>query len=228
MMAPMRTANAALILLFAAAPAATQLSAQPVALPAGVSPPASLQVSDTVHCAYDLMSTEDREMALLLLEREVGSSSKTHENSLNLKVIDRLVDAARDKCAAPYAWTGGRSEAAVAYAMNELMSEGVAQALEAKGHSIAPIEDFFTARRGDLAGLSEITGANSEAFRAYLITRGWEKSESSSLGIAEFYLESLLHRDSEARRFTAATKAGLPSMLKTPPSRVRTARRGRH
>ena len=228
-MVPMLSANTALILsLLLAAPAAAQSGAQPGALPAGVSPAASLQVSDTVHCAYDQMSTEDREMALLLLEREVGSSNKTHENSPNLKVIDRLVDAARDKCAAPYAWTGGRSEAAVAFAMNELMSEGVAQALEAKGHPIAPIEEFFTARRGDLAGLSDITGANSEAFRAYLITRGWEKSESSSLGIAEFYLESLLHRDSEARRFTAATKAALPSMLKTPPSRARTARRGRH
>ena len=202
--------------------------AQTSALPPRVTPASSLAVSNTVHCAFDLMSTEDREMALLLLEREVGSSSTTHENSPNLKVIVRLVDAARAKCAAPYAWTGGRSDAAVAFAMNELMSEAVAQALEAKGHSIAPIEEFFTLRRGDLAGLSEITGANSEAFRAYLITRGWEKSESSSLGIAEFYLESLLHRDSEARRFTAATKAALPSMLKTPPSRARTARRGRH
>ena len=224
-MAAMRSVYAALTLaLMLAAPVA----AQPSALPAGVTPAASLLVSDTVHCAYDQMSTEDREMALLLLEREVGSSSKTHENSPNLKVIDRLVDAARDKCAAPYAWTSRRSAAAVAYAMNELMSEGVAQALVAKGHSVAPIEEFFTVRRSDLAGISEITGANSEAFRAYLITRGWEKSESSSLGIAEFYLESLLHRDSEARRFTAATKAALPPMLKTPSSRARTAKRGRH
>ena len=224
-MAAMRSVYAALTLaLMLAAPVA----AQPSALPAGVTPAVSLLVSDTVHCAYDQMSTEDREMALLLLEREVGSSSKTHENSPNLKVIDRLVDAARDKCTAPYAWTGRRSEAAVAYAMNELMSEGVAQALVAKGHSVAPIEEFFTVRRSDLAGISEITGATSEAFRAYLITRGWEKSESSSLGIAEFYLESLLHRDSEARRFTAATKAALPPMLKTPSSRARTAKRGRH
>ena len=220
----MRIAHAVLVLFFAAVPAA----AQPVGLPAGTSPAASLQVSDTVHCAYDQMSTDDREMALLLLEREVGSSRKDHVNSPNLKVIDRLVGAARDKCAATYAWSGGRSVAAVAYAMNELMIEGVAQALAAKGHSIAPIEEYFAAHRSALADVNEITGANAEAFRAWLITRGWEKSEGASLGIAEFYLESLLHQDSEARRFTASVKTVPSAALKNPPSRARTARRGKH
>ena len=72
-----------------AAPAAAH--ADP-ALPAQVATAASLEPSNSVHCVYDLMSTEDREMALLLFEREVASGAKSHGTSRNLKVIDRLVD----------------------------------------------------------------------------------------------------------------------------------------
>ena len=214
-------------LTLAVAPAA----AQTTALPPQVSTAASLDVSNTVHCAYDLMSTEDREMALLLLEREVGSSRKSHANSPNLKVIDRLVDEARARCAAPYAWSRGRSDAAVSYAMNELMSEGVAQALEAKGRSAAPVDAYFVQHRAELTGMSEIKGANAEAFQGYLIGQGWAKSETTTMAIAEFYLESLLTREDEAQHFAAALKDPLPGFTKrkakNPPPRARSARRGR-
>ena len=211
--------------------AASPALAQSAALPPQVSTAASLEVSNTVHCAYDLMSTEDREMALLLLEREVGSSRKSHVGSLNLKVIDRLVDEARARCATPYAWSRGRSDAAVSYAMNELMSEGVAQALEAKGRSAAPVEAYFTQHRAEFAGMSEIKGADAEAFRGYLLAQGWTKSELTTMAIAEFYLESLLTRENEAQQFAAAIKEPLPGFTKrkakSPPPRARSARRGK-
>ena len=118
------------VAILIAPPAAWAQPAIAPTLPAQVSSPASLLPSNSVHCIYDLMSTEDREMALLLFEREVASGTKFHGGSRNLKVIDRLVDEARVKCARPYSWSSGRSDAAISYAMNELMSEGVAQALD--------------------------------------------------------------------------------------------------
>lgn len=170
-------------------------------------------------------------MALLLFEREVAAGAKFHGSSRNLKVIDRLVDEAKVKCAQPYAWSGGRAMAAVAYAMNELMSEGVSQALEAKGHTTAQIEDYYAKHRADLAGVTEIGGAQADAFRAYLVEQGWTKTETATLGIAEFYLESLLTRDRQLQTFAAAAihppTAGAKAKPGRLPSRAKTAKRGR-
>jgi len=200
-MAVMRSAYAALILpLMLAAP----ISAQPSASPADVTPAASLQVSDTVHCAYDQMSTEDREMALLLLEREVGSARKSHLDSPNLKVIERLVDEANAKCSKPYAWSPEQSEAATVYAINELRREGFAQALEAKGHSATQIDAFYDHHRIHLARDSQIKGKAAAVFFRYLNDLGWKKDDDISLARAELYLNSLLNRDSQACLFSSA------------------------
>lgn len=200
-------------------------------LPAQVSTAASLVPSNSVHCVYDLMSTEDREMALLLLEREVASETRLHAGSRNLQVIDRLVDEARVKCAQPFAWSSGRSDAAVAYTMNELMSEGVAQALEAKGHGTGEIEEYYGQHRAELAGLARIEGAKAAAFRTNLFDQGWTKDETATLATAEFYLEALLARDRQALIFAAAaahppTVAAKPKPGR-PPSRATTTRRGK-
>ena len=211
-----------------AAPAATKADTP---LPAQVSSAASLVPSNSVHCVYDLMSTEDREMALLLFEREVASGAKFRAGSRNLRVIDRLVDEARIKCARPYAWSNGRSDAAIAFAMNELMSEGIAQTLEAKGHTTGKIEEYYGQHRAELAGLTQIEGTRADAFRAFLFDQGWTKGEASTLAIAEFYLESLLAQDRQALTFAAAA-AHPPAVIAKPrpgrpPFRARTAKRGK-
>lgn len=190
------------------------------ALPPQVSTAASLDISNTVHCAYDQMSTEDREMALLLFEREVGSGRTSHSGSPNLMVIDRLVDEAKTRCAKPFAWSPSRADAAIAYAMNELMSESVAQALAAKGHPATQIEAYFAQHHSELAGVKEIKGAQSEAFRSYLLAHGWTKDETAIMGIAEYYLESLLTRDSETQHFAAAIKE-VPSSHAQPKARLK-------
>lgn len=170
-------------------------------------------------------------MALLLFEREVASGAKVHGGSRNLKVIDRLVDEAQVKCAQPYAWSGGRSQAAIAYAMNELMSEGVSQALEAKGHGTGQIEEYYDKHRADLFGVDEVDGAKAEAFKTYLFDQGWTKTETATLVIAEFYLEALLTRDRLAQSFASAAvhplAASAPARPGRPPFRARTAKRGK-
>ena len=204
--------------------------AAPVPAPALSPPPAAFALSDSVHCVYDQMSPEDREMSLLLFEREVAAGKKYHAGSRNLKVIDRLINEAGVKCAQPYGWSRGRSDAAIGYAMNALMNEGIGQALEAKGHAAAPIDVYFTKHRSELAGNETIEGAASEAFRAYLIELGWAKGETETFGIAEFYLESLLTRDRQTRSFAAAAPhpvtAAKPA-AKPRPYRAKTARRGK-
>lgn len=186
--------------------------------------------SDGVGCIYEQLSLEDREIALLLFEREVASSARFRAGSGNLRVIDRLIEEARAKCAAPFGWSRARSDAAVSYAMNELMNSGVAQALEAKGHTTAAIEAYYTAHRAELDGLETVAGANSDAFQAYLIDQGWPRSEAPMLGIAEFYLEALLVRARQARTFAAAparrsaVTAATPSR---PPVRAKPTGRGK-
>ena len=223
-------ASVGAIALAAAMPGAA-LTEPAVALPAPVTLPAATTPSNSVHCVYDQMSSEDREMSLLLFEREVASENRFHAGSRNLKVIDRLVDEARVKCALPFSWSSGRSAAAIGYAMNELMSEGVAQALVSKGHTTVAIDDYYTKHRSELIGIVSIEGTKSDEFRAYLFDQGWIKSETAMLGIAEFYLESLLARDREARSFAAATAHPLGTVSKAPakrpPARARTAKRGK-
>ena len=185
---------------------------------------------DGVGCVYEQLPPEDREIALLLFEREVAASARFQPGSRNLKVIDRLVEEVRDKCAAPVGWSRGRSDAAISYAMNELMNSGVAQALEAKGHIAASIEDYYAKHRAELDGFDTIAGANSAAFRAYLIEQGWPKTDAPMLGLAEIYLEALLIRARQTRTFTAAPArraAVITATPSRPPFRAKSAKRGK-
>ena len=189
-----------------------------------------LAASNNVSCVYDLMSIEDREMALLLFEREVASGVKIHTGSRNLKVIERLVDEARVKCSSPYRWSNAQTEVATAYAMNELMTVGVMQALEAKGHSPGTIDAYYTKHRAELVGLEKIEGAKAHDFEAYLFDQGWAKGETTTLMTAQFYLEALLTRDHQAHIFSAAS--GRPAVVPKAKTsrrrdRAKTTRRGK-
>ena len=191
--------------------------------------PAAMVPSNSVRCVYDLMTLEDREMALLLFEREVATGVKFHGNSRYLKVIDRLVGEARAKCSAPYDWSSGRSAAAIGYAMNELMRAGVTQALDAKGRTTDPIDAYYTKHRAELAGIETIEGAKADEFRAYLFEQGWAKSETAVLGMAEVYLAALLTRERQAKSFAAAAArpaAASKASANRRAARARTTRRG--
>ena len=204
------------------------------AIPAAVTAPGAASSaaapSNSVACVYDQLSLEDREIALLLFEREVASAAKLRAGSRNLKVIGRLINEARDKCAAPYAWSRGRSDAAIGYAMNELMSSGLAQALEANGHPAALIDAYYIKHRAELAGTETIAGPSLDAFKTYLIEQGWPKSEAPLLGIGEYYLQALLTRERQARIFGAAAArpvAAAKVKVSRPPLRAKPARRGK-
>ena len=199
-------------------------------VPAPSPAPNGAMTNNPVTCAYDQMPIEDREMALLLFEREVASGVKIHSDSRNLKVIERLVDEARAKCSARDHWSNAQIEAVTAYAMNELMIVGVTQALEAKGHSSGDIDAYYTKHRAGLAGIQMIEGAKANEFHAYLSQQGWVKSETAAMMIAQFYLEALLARDQQTQIFGAA--GARPAAVKKTgvsrlPNRAKSIRRGK-
>ena len=202
--------------------------AVPAAVAAPFAAPRAIVPSNAVGCVYDLMSLEDREMALLLFAREAASGVKFHGSSRNLEVIDRLVEEARVKCAAPYGWSPEHSDAASGYAINELMRAGVTQTLDAKGHTTAPIDAYYTGHRADLAGTETIEGAKADEFRAFLFEQGWAKSETAMLGIAEAYLETLLARARQAKAFAAAAARPAAASKATANRRAARARTTRH
>lgn len=226
-----RTSIGAAALVLGPPGAAVAQPLAPAPITASSTAPAATGPSNTVHCVYDLMAFEDREIALLLFEREVASDAKFHGNSRNLKVIDRLVDEAHAKCSAPYAWSSGRSDAAIGYAMSALMSTGLTQALEAKGHSAAPIDAYYIRHRAELIATETIAGPHAEDFRAYLVEQGWVKGETSALKIAEFYLEALRARARQTVTFAAAAAHPATATRRATPSRqpvrARTTRRGK-
>lgn len=200
----------------------------PAAIAAPFAAPAAMVPSNSVGCVYDLMSLEDREMALLLFAREAASGVKFHGGSRNLEVIDRLVDEARVKCAAPYGWSPEHSDAASGYAMNELMRAGVTQTLDAKRHSTAPIDAYYTGHRAELAGTEAVEGAKADEFRAYLFQQGWAKSEPAMFGIAEAYLETLLARARAVNAFAAAAARPAAASKAAANRRATRARTTRH
>ena len=161
--------------------------------------------SNSVDCVYTMMSPEDREMALLLLEREAASDVKSHSGSRNLKVLARLMDEARAKCSAPYKWSSVSSDAAMGYAMNVLMSTGLSQTLEAKGQKTEQIDEYYAKHRTDLAGIENITGTKADEFKNYLNQSGWVKSDPSLLRLANYYLEALIAREQPNQTFAAAS-----------------------
>ena len=197
-------------------------------VPAPSIAPIGWVTSNNVACVYDKMSSDDREMALLLFEREVTSGAKIHTGSGNLKVIVRLVDEARAKCSAPYRWSSAQTEAATAYAMNELIRLGATQALEAKGHNTGTIDAYYVKHRADLFGLKKIKATKAEVFEAYLFEHGWNKGETTTVMIAQFYLETLLARDHQIQTFAVAS-AGSALGIKASrlPNRERIPSRGK-
>ena len=112
--------------------------------------------------------------------------------------------------------------------MNELMSLGVTQALEAKGHTPGTIDAYYTKHRTELTGLEKIDGAKAGDFEAYLFEQGWAKGEMTTLMLAEFYLEALLTRDHQTQTFSAARARPAPAAKTSRlPNRARTTRRGK-
>ena len=201
---------------FAQAPApAPTLQAIPAALP-----------GNNVRCVYDYMSAEDREMALLLMAREIVDGGRFRKTSKNVQSVDRLIEEAHQKCLNRFNWSIGRSDAATGFALTAILSEALSQALESFDKPMGPVNDYYTTNRASFAGRNDLTPAEQTRFTAYLKEKGWEGSEASELAIAGLYLETLLLKDQAQRQFNAAGGTGRQP-IRRPSARAKKAARGK-
>ncbi len=181
---------------------------------------------NNVRCVYDYMGAEDREMALLLMAREIADGGRFRKTSKNVMVVDRLIEEAHQKCLNRFNWSIGRSDAATGYALASVLSEALSQAVDSFGKPMAPIAEYYTTNRASLAGKYDLTRTQQVRFTAYLKKNGWEGAESAELAIAGLYLETLMLKDQANRQFSVSGGTGRqPS--RRPPAWARKAARGK-
>jgi hypothetical protein len=186
-------------LSFAAAnPAAAQAGAS--AAPPALAPAAPLP-GNKVQCVYDYMSIEDREMALLLLAREIADGGRFRKTSPNVQAVDRLIEEAHQKCLARFNWSVARSDSATGYALAAILAEALGQALETFGYPIAPVEAYLAENRTRLIGKNTLGATERDQLSLYLKEKGWEKAAQDELALAQLYLETRLLQDQAERRF---------------------------
>lgn len=213
--------------------------ADPAALPAAVAPPLATalppQPGNSVHCVFEQMPGEDREMAMLLMENEILADGDFTPGSRNLAVIERLIEEARIKCDNAFHWSKPRSDAAADYAMSALFTDGLSQTIAMIGQQTKPIDSYFAQHRVQLIGSRSVKGIAALHFKAYLVEQGWDEDDKDRLGIGVFYLETLIWQDGNERDFAAAplhaapvkTAAKFANKPATRASRAKTTRRGR-
>ena len=195
-----------------------------------VAAPSAAQLSNTVHCTFDMMPMEDREIAMLLLENEILSDGEFDPTSRNVKVIDRLIGDATAKCDTAFKWSNARTKAASDYAMSALFTDGLGQFIELMGQKTQPIVTYFADHRTQLAGSSSVRGVTALRFKAFLVELGWDEDDKARMGIGVSYLETLIAQEGYIQQFAAAPLHAAPARAKAKPaartSRARTARRG--
>lgn len=159
---------------------------------------------NSVACIYDGMTPEDREIALLLISREIGAQGQFSDASPNVRAVNDLIEESHDKCLARYNWSVARSGAANSYALTALLGEALGQALEAAEKPLAPLEDFYRQQRKTLTGRYGLRAADRQRLLVFLRAQGWESADEARFDLAALYVETLLLKDQARRQFTAA------------------------
>lgn len=172
----------------------------PAAPPAAAVPAQSLP-ANRVQCVYDYMSIEDREMALLLLAREIADGGRFRKTSPNVRAVDRLIEEAHEKCLARFNWSVARSDSATGFALAAILAEALGQALEAFGYPLAPLDAYLADNRAKLMAKGALEASDRDALSLYLEEKGWETAAEDELALAGLYLETRLLQDQAERRF---------------------------
>jgi hypothetical protein len=196
-MEPRRLALVPLLML--AVPA---VHAQTIPTPAPIS--AAPLPDNTVSCVYDYMSAEDRELALLLIAREIVDGGRFSKGSKNVQAVDRLIEDAHELCLNRFNWSIGRSNAAMGYALTAILAEALSQALDSFGHPSSPVAEYYRENRAALAGKIDLNRTDQDKLAAYLKLKGWEKAAEAELALAGLYLETFLLKENAQRDFSRA------------------------
>lgn len=160
---------------------------------------------DGAACAYQRLSSEDRELALLMFAREMRANQRVVYTTPTMKVVVRLVEGALGSCRAAYGWTRAQRAAAFSFAMEGLLRDAFGQIIDAQTQGRSRlVEGYFSAHRAELAGIDNLAGKNAERFAAFLEANGWPGSDETARAGAVSYLELLIGIDAHERAFRAA------------------------
>lgn len=212
--------------LAAGSPASAQDAITPAPAAAPVVVPAPPLPGNKVQCVYDYMSVEDREMALLLFAREIADGGRFRKTSPNVKAVDRLIEEAHEKCLARFNWSVARSDAAMGYALAEILAEALGQAIETFGYPIGPLDSYLTDNRTRLLGKGAMGTAEQDQLSLHLKENGWEKAAQDELALASLYLETRLLQVQAERRFGYYSGPARKPIRKQP-ARAGKAKRGK-
>lgn len=204
------------LMMLLSAPALVAAAPPPPASAAPAAPP-----GNSVRCVYEFLTPEDREIALLLLSREMAGSGRFRATSRNVRAINRLIEEAHGKCLDRYNWSFGRSDAALGYAMTAILSDAVMQSLDGFGQPVDRIDRYYAENRTALSNRKELDEADRQRLADYLKENGWKAGEKGELELAALYLESLLLRDAAQRQFMASGGTGRQPIRSTRPAKAR-------
>lgn len=174
---------------------------------------------NSVRCAEQALSIEDREIALLLMFVRYGDTGEDRANWMRgMGVAERLLSEASDRCRKVHRWTRTRAAIARDYAFHSLTAQAMGQLVEAEGlRRAAPIEAYFNRNRAGLTRSPVRTAEQDRAFVDYLVGQGWDREEESELRLARKYLDALVKLEDDRRRFARQppTRAA-PALLGKP------------
>ena len=212
------------------APATTEAKSPAPALAAPLPPPIYVAVTpalpaNSVRCVYENLSTEDREITMMLIAMDFINRGKYSRVAPQNRIVDRLVQEAVPRCAEAYRWSAAASAAAVDYAHAALNQEVVRQALDLENRKVDPIESYYAGNRAALAGKAELDDLMEEGFTDHLRKAGWKEVDRGPRRLARVYLELLIVRDRSQQVFAKAAVPGRPA--KRPVRRAGTTSRGR-
>lgn len=181
--------------------------------------------ANSVRCVYENLSTEDREITMMLIALDSINRGKYSRIAPQNRIVDRLVQEALPRCAEAYRWSAAASAAAVDYAHAALVQEVVRQALDLENRKVDQIESYYAGNRAALVGKAELDDLMEEGFTDHLRKAGWKEIDRGPRRLARVYLELLIARDRSEQVFAKAAAPQRPA--KRPVRRARTASRGR-
>lgn len=164
-------------------------------------PVAAQEPDNAVSCIYAGFPPEDREIALLLIAREISQGGDFSASSRNVASVDALIDDGLAQCRARFQWAKARSDAARDFTMTALLGEAIDQSLQAGGRTVAPLEKFYRSNPGALS----LRANGSQMLADFLKSNGWEQPDEQELVLAGLYVDTLALKD-EARAKFGSTK----------------------
>lgn len=144
-------------------------------------------------CIYAGFVPEDREIALLLIAREVSQGGGFSPTSRNVASVEALIDDGLAGCSSRFHWNKVRSDAARDFALTALLGEAIAQSLQASGRAVAPLEQYYLSNPG--------AASQRKPLAEFLAANGWEQPSEQELILAGLFIDALALKDQARARF---------------------------